>query len=116
MTTVPVYASGAEGTTRRHPGSVVPIRSRSAVGSDRHIHPALRQDGAAEASIVRVLIVTEDQDVLVPLRKVLAEQGRDVLHSPRITGVLDFIGKAEVDLVIADQQFADGNGDRKSVV
>jgi DNA-binding NtrC family response regulator len=59
---------------------------------------------------MRVLVVTEDQDVLVPLKKILTEQGRDVLHSPRITGVLDFIDKAEVDLVIADQHFADGNG------
>jgi DNA-binding NtrC family response regulator len=59
---------------------------------------------------MRVLVVTEDQDVLVPLRKILTEQGRDVLHSPRVTGVLEFIDKAEVDLVIADQQFADGNG------
>ncbi len=109
MTTVPVYASGSDLTTRRHSGSVSGV-SRQAVGSDRHIHPALRHERTAEASIVRVLIVTEDQDVLVPLRKVLAEQGRDVLHSPRITGVLDYIGKAEVDLVIADQQFADGNG------
>ena len=59
---------------------------------------------------MRVLVVTEDQDVLLPLRKILSEQGRDVLHSPKITGVLDFIDKAEVDLVIADQNFADGNG------
>ena len=59
---------------------------------------------------MRVLVVTEDQDVLVPLRKILTEQGRDVLHSPRMTGVLDFIDKAEVDLVIADQHFTDGNG------
>ncbi|MEO7520846.1 MAG: response regulator, partial [Gemmatimonas sp.] len=59
---------------------------------------------------MRVLVVTEDQDVLVPLRKLLTEQGRDVLHAPRVTGVLEFIDKAEVDLVIADQQFPDGNG------
>jgi DNA-binding NtrC family response regulator len=59
---------------------------------------------------MRVLVVTEDQDVFVPLQKLLVDQGRDVLHSPRITGVLEFIDKAEVDLVIADQQFADGNG------
>ena len=59
---------------------------------------------------MRVLVVTEDQDVLIPLRKILTEQGRDVLHSPKITGVLDFIDKAEVDLVIADQHFSDGNG------
>jgi len=110
MTTVEGYAPAAEGQARRYSGSVVSGSPRLPMGSDRHIHPALRHERATEASIVRVLIVTEDQDVLVPLRKVLAEQGRDVLHSPRITGVLDFIDKAEVDLVIADQQFADGNG------
>ncbi|MES2522500.1 MAG: sigma-54 dependent transcriptional regulator [Gemmatimonadota bacterium] len=59
---------------------------------------------------MRVLVVTEDQDVFLPLQKLLTEQGRDVLHSPRVTGVLEFIDKAEVDLVIADQQFGDGNG------
>jgi DNA-binding NtrC family response regulator len=95
--------------SRRPSGSSVP-RAHSLPFPDRHIHAVVRDERTTEAAIMRVLVVTEDQDVLVPLRKMLTEQGRDVLHSPRVTGVLEFIDKAEVDLVIADQQFSDGNG------
>ena len=63
-----------------------------------------------ESSIARVLVVTEDEEILEGLREILVEQGSDVLHSSKLKGVLEFIGKAQVDLVIADQQFSDGNG------
>ncbi len=63
-----------------------------------------------ESSIARILVVTEDEEILEDLREILVEQGRDVLHSSKVKGVLEFIDKAQVDLVIADQQFSDGNG------
>ena len=59
---------------------------------------------------MRVLIVSEDPGVVEPLRELLESQGRDVVTATRMTGVVDIIGKAEIDLVIADQHFSDGNG------
>ena len=106
MTHVAVPMPVGETRARRFVGSV----SRSPVGHDRHTHTAQGPDRASGEVKMRVLVVTEDEEVLAPLRKILTEQGRDVLHSPRIAGVLEYIEKAEVDLVIADQQFSDGNG------
>ena len=60
--------------------------------------------------MMRILIVSEDQETIAPLREILESQGRDVVTASRMTGVVDIIERAEIDLVIADQQFSDGNG------
>ncbi len=59
--------------------------------------------------LMRILIVSQDSAVVEPLRATFEAQGREVLHSSTSAGVPDIIGRAEVDLLICDQQLpADG--------
>ncbi len=67
-------------------------------------------DRAGRAGLSRVLIVTEDDETLAVLQQVFEAAGRDVMHARRADGLLDRVARAEIDLVITDQELPGGDG------
>ncbi len=64
----------------------------------------------APARLQRILIVTDDMETLGVLRSAFQASGREVLHASRLLGLLEQIARAEIDLLITDQQLPDGDG------
>lgn len=77
---------------------------------DRQVHTAPVNDRATRAPLKRILIVTDDRDSLATLRQVLEASGREVLHATRMSGLIEQLGRAEVDFVITDHKLPDGDG------
>lgn len=63
-----------------------------------------------EDTFMRIAVVTQNVDVLVPLRAMLEEPGHSVVHATRVDCLMRLADRAPIDLVIADQQFPDGSG------
>jgi len=63
-----------------------------------------------QSPIKRILIVTTDTDTFETLRDVFESSGRDVVHATRLAGLAEKIERADINLLITDQQLPDGDG------
>jgi len=80
---------------------------------DRHPHPVRKAQATASTpshGLMRILIVSPDVDACAALREVFEREGREVLHAPSPTGLVEMIGRADVNLVISDQRLPDRSG------
>ena len=59
---------------------------------------------------MRILVVSPDVEAQKALRDTFERHGREVLCATTPSGVLEMINRAEVDLVISDQQLPDNGG------
>jgi DNA-binding NtrC family response regulator len=59
---------------------------------------------------MRILVVSPDPQVQATLRTAFERDGREMLSATSTTGVADMVGRAQVDLVISDQQLPDEGG------
>lgn len=83
---------------------------RSSRVSARHAELALHGVAASRVNVARLLVVTEDVTRFAHLRTLFESLGREVLHASKVSSVLSHIESAEIDAVITDQQFSDGDG------
>ncbi len=59
---------------------------------------------------MRVGIVTQGVDVLVPLRGILENGQHEPLHATRVDCLCKSVERAQLDVVITDEKLADGFG------
>lgn len=59
---------------------------------------------------MRILVVSQNRDVQDELRAVFEHDGREVLLATQAAGIVDMIGRAEVDLVLSDAALPDNAG------
>lgn len=108
MSNVALYTPEASTPFPLGRGSSVP--SRSSGGRERH----LRMDSTVsvagsmpERAVQRILVVSPNAEVRQTLREIFEQDGRDVLTAAASAGVEEMISRAEVDLVLCDQQLPD---------
>jgi DNA-binding NtrC family response regulator len=85
---------------------------RPPVGRDRHLRIAASVAAGTtdRRAVSRVLLVTQDAGAEAALRAIFEGQGREVLHATQTAGVVEMIGRAEVDLLISDEHLPDEEG------
>ncbi|MEN9509669.1 MAG: hypothetical protein RLZZ621_2232 [Gemmatimonadota bacterium] len=59
---------------------------------------------------MRILVVSQNRDVQDDLRALFEHDGREVLLASQTVGIVDMIGRAEVDLVLSDAALPDDAG------
>jgi len=97
--------------SRPESGSAASSLSRTSRLRERQPHGAAPVlDRVAAPTLRRVLIVSQDAATLSTLRQALEAAGREVLTASRMSGLLEQIGRAEIDLLITDSKFEDGDG------
>lgn len=111
MSNVALYSN--EVSTPIPIGRGVTIPSRSSGGRDRHLRIATAPAPSASTpsrKIMRILVVSPDTQAHDALRTVFEQEGREVLCATSATGVVDMVARAQVDLVISDQQLPENGG------
>jgi DNA-binding NtrC family response regulator len=88
----------------------VPTAIRSMAGSDRHLRMASRATPAPSGTALRVLVVSKSTAVLESLRPIVESGGHELLHAAQASGVTEMIARAEIDVVIVDQQLPASEG------
>ncbi len=87
-----------------------PTSVRTPGGRERNLRTAPRVNPSPSSAKMRILVVTESTAVLEALRPIIEADGRELLHATQAAGVCDIIPRAEIDVVIADQQLPDSDG------
>jgi DNA-binding NtrC family response regulator len=111
MSNVALYNPDAPTPVTMGRSSTVPVRSTSS--RDRHLRidtAASRAASTPSRTVMRVLVVSQNPTAQDALRTAFEREGREVLVSTQAQGVVDMIGRAEVDLVVADQQLPNDDG------
>jgi DNA-binding NtrC family response regulator len=93
------------------------LTGRAESARDRHLRiasPPTNQVAAvtdtAVRTVRRILVLTQDAGVYDALRTVGDAQGREVLQATQAHGVVEMIVRAEVDLVLCDEQLPNDEG------
>ena len=85
---------------------------RSPAARERHLRIAGRGSSAQSAAKMRILVVSERMSFVDALRVIVEADGRDLLHTATSAGVCEIITRAEINVVIADQQLPGDDGFR----
>ncbi|MFO0073945.1 MAG: sigma-54-dependent transcriptional regulator, partial [Gemmatimonas sp.] len=88
----------------------IPGPSRHVGGRDHDTSPAAATAAAASRRILRILVVSPDSAAQDALRTAFEGEGTEVLRASGAPGVVDMVARAQVDLVVCDQQLADNGG------
>lgn len=99
MSHAPLYT--VDPSTRAHRPAVGPPRSSSP--RSRELRLAAR-DAVVTPNSLRVLVVSERAPLVDALRVIIESDGRQLLQAVHTAGVCDIIAKAEVHVVIVDEQ------------
>jgi DNA-binding NtrC family response regulator len=93
-------------------GRVPSPAARPNTGRDRHLRitPTTVVAPTPNRSVTRILVVTQNAAAHEALRAIFESQGREVLHASQATGVVEMIGRAEVNLVVSDEQLPGETG------
>ena len=85
---------------------------RSPAARERHLRIAGRGSSAESSTNKRILVVSERMSFVDALRAIVEGEGRDLLHATQSAGVCEIITRAEISVVIADQQLPGDEGFR----
>ena len=85
---------------------------RSPAARERHLRIAARGSSAQPSTKMRILVVSERMSFVDALRVIVEADGRDLLHATQSAGVCEIITRAEINVVIADQQLPGDDGFR----
>jgi DNA-binding NtrC family response regulator len=91
----------------------IPGPSRHVGGRDHdpaHAAATTATDATASRRIMRILVVSPDHVAQDALRTAFEGEGTEVLSASGAPGVVDMVARAQVDLVVCDQQLADDAG------
>lgn len=89
------------------------LTTRVPRGRDRHLRIAPEGQVTTPApphALMRILIVSSNAQACTALREVFEREGREVLSASSPAGVVEMIGRAEVNLLICDQLLPDDGG------
>ncbi len=82
---------------------------RSPAARERHLRIAARGSSSQPSSKMRILVVSERISFVEALRVIVEADGHDLLHAAQSAGVCEIITRAEITVVIADQQLPGDN-------
>ena len=85
---------------------------RSPATRPRHLGIAAQERPSPWAAKKRILVVSERSSFVDALRVIVEADGRELLHAVQSAGVCEIITRAEIDVVIADQQLPGDDGFR----
>ncbi len=85
---------------------------RSPAARERHLRIAARGSSTQPRATMRILVVSERLSFVDALRVIVEADGRELLHAAHAAGVCEFITRAEINVVIADQQLPGDDGFR----
>ena len=85
---------------------------RSPAARERHLRIAARGSSVHPSTPMRILVVSERMSFVDALRVIVEADGRELLHAAQATGVCEIITRAEINVVIADQQLPGNDGFR----
>jgi DNA-binding NtrC family response regulator len=85
---------------------------RSPAARERHLRIAARGSSTHSPAKMRILVVSERMSFVDALRVIVEADGRDLLHAATSAGVCEIITRAEINVVIADQQLPGDDGFR----
>ena len=85
---------------------------RSPAARERHLRIAARGSSVQSSTNKRILVVSERMPFVDALRAIVEAEGRDLLHATQSAGVCEIITRAEINVVIADQQLPGDEGFR----
>jgi len=111
MSNVALY--GSEVSTPLPTGRSVATPSRTSGGRERHLRIATAAAAPVAPTrrpVMRILVVSPDPQVHEALRAPFEREGREVLSATSSQGVVETVDRAQVDLVISDQQLPENGG------
>lgn len=82
---------------------------RSPAARERYLRIAARGSSSQPSSKMRILVVSERISFVEALRVIVEADGHDLLHAAQSAGVCEIITRAEITVVIADQQLPGDN-------
>ncbi|WP_373058515.1 sigma-54-dependent transcriptional regulator [Gemmatimonas sp.] len=85
---------------------------RSPAARARHLRIAARGSSTQPTTPMRILVVSERMSLVDALRVIVEADGRELLHAAQAAGVCEIITRAEINVVIADQQLPGDDGFR----
>ena len=85
---------------------------RSPAARERHLRISARGSSTEPSVKMRILVVSERMSLVDALRVIVEADGRDLLHADHSAGVCEIITRAEINVVIADQQLPGDDGFR----
>ena len=85
---------------------------RSPAARARHLSIAARGNSTQPSNLMRILVVSERMSFVDALRVIVEADGRELLHATQAAGVCEIITRAEINVVIADQQLPGDDGFR----
>lgn len=83
---------------------------RSPAARARHLRIAARGSSTQPSTPMRILVVSERMSFVDALRVIVEADGRELLHAAQAAGVCEIITRAEINVVIADQQLPGDDG------
>ncbi|WP_439643223.1 sigma-54-dependent transcriptional regulator [Gemmatimonas sp.] len=89
------------------------LTTRVPTGRDRQLRIAPEGQVSSPTpshALMRILVVSPNAQACTALRGVFEREGREVLSASSPAGVVEMIGRAEVDLLISDQLLPDDSG------
>ncbi|WP_396213409.1 sigma-54-dependent transcriptional regulator [Gemmatimonas sp.] len=89
------------------------LTTRVPTGRDRQLRIAPEGQVSSPTpshALMRILVVSPNAQACTALRAVFEREGREVLSASSPAGVVEMIGRAEVDLLISDQLLPDDSG------